>query len=193
MQCKRENDTIYYKNVPEELPNPPEPKRLATPTEYQLPAPSLAVSEGIASTCYAQPAQGSMVYSTTGLASDQPSTSMPRARQVIASQPGQQPGPQQAADRDQEVPSDTACWRWLLVVIALPLLAIISLVGAVVWIVLLPLKCCCCPVGMVAQLVWDAFEWMIKAPLRGLLWASGKPWKPIKTPPQETHNNKSPV
>lgn len=191
MQCKRENDTILYKHIPEELPSPPEPKRLATPTEYQLPAPSLAVSEGIASVCYAQPAQLAVGASSAAWTAPQPSTSMPDAKHAVASHPQQAVGSEQSAATDQEKPPSTACWRWLLVIVALPLLAIMSLIGIVVWIVLLPLKCCCCPVGMIAQLVWDAFEWLIKAPLRGLLWASGKPWKPSKTSSQEAQNSKT--
>lgn len=62
----------------------------------------------------------------------------------------------------------------------MPFLGIISLVGAVVWIILLPLKCLCCPLGCAAQLLWSAVEWLLKAPFRALLWASGKPWKPEK-------------
>ena len=189
LQCKRENDTIFYHHIPDELPSPPEPKRLAAPTEFQLPAPSFAVSEGVASSCYAQNTAG---VSSASLAAGQSGTSTAGTKQLVASQPGQQLlGPQQTAATGREGRSNTACWRWLLVIIALPLLAIISLVGIVVWIVLLPLKCCCCPVGMVAQLVWDAFEWLIKAPLRGLLWASGKPWKPIKTSSNDNDNTKS--
>ena len=46
------------------------------------------------------------------------------------------------------------------------------------WILLLPLRCCCCPLGCVVQLLWNAVEWLLKAPLRAMLWASGKPWKP---------------
>ena len=66
------------------------------------------------------------------------------------------------------------------VIIAMPFLAIISLVGAVVWLILLPVKCFCCPLGCAAQLLWSAVEWLLKAPFRALLWASGKPWKPEK-------------
>ena len=66
------------------------------------------------------------------------------------------------------------------VFIAMPFLVIISLVGAIVWIILLPLKCLCCPIGCAAQLLWSAVEWLLKAPFRALLWASGKPWKPEK-------------
>ena len=66
------------------------------------------------------------------------------------------------------------------VVVAAPFLAIISLVGAIVWVILLPVKCFCCPIGCAAQLLWSAVEWLLKAPFRALLWASGKPWKPEK-------------
>ena len=76
----------------------------------------------------------------------------------------------------------------LLVFIAMPLLLIISLVGAVVWLLLLPLKCCCCPLGCAAQLVWSVVEWILKAPFRAMLWASGKPWQPQKPP--EVHEAK---
>lgn len=183
MQCKRQNDTIYYNHIPEELPTPPEPKRLVTPTGFQLPAPSLAVLKGVASTCCAWSGAG---VGSASLPPHQLGTSM-GTKQAVAGQP---PAELSTPATGQEGTSDTACWRWLLVIIALPLLAIISVVGIVVWVVLLPLKCCCCPVGMIAQLVWDAFEWMIKAPLRGLLWASGKPWKPTKAA-NEKQNSKS--
>ena len=68
----------------------------------------------------------------------------------------------------------------LQVIVAMPFLAIISLVGAIVWVILLPIKCFCCPLGCAAQLLWSAVEWLLKAPFRALLWASGKPWKPEK-------------
>lgn len=76
-----------------------------------------------------------------------------------------------------------AWWRWLLVAIALPLLVVVSLVGVVVWLVLLPVKILCCPLGCAAQVLVDVVEWVVKAPLRGMLWASGKPWKPASVAP----------
>ena len=51
------------------------------------------------------------------------------------------------------------------------------------WIILLPVKIICCPVGCAVQLLFNVVEYMLKAPLRGLLWASGKPWK--AAPPHE--------
>lgn len=177
VQCKRDNDVIYYKHIPEELPAPAESKRLATATAYLLPAPAPEVLEGIADECFAQ--------TVANPASDAQAAASPlgasQASVMQAGQPTAKAGQQSA--EDQHVSSEgTSCWRWLLVIIAAPLLLIISLVGIVVWLLLLPLKICCCPVGMLAQLVWDAFEWLIKAPLRGLLWASGKPWKPDHAP-----------
>lgn len=76
----------------------------------------------------------------------------------------------------------------MLVIIAFPILLIISLVGVVMWVVLLPVKIVCCPVGCAVQLAWDVVEWVIKAPFRGLLWASGKPWRPVQAPKTEGGN-----
>lgn len=197
-KCKRENDTIFYNHIPEELPSPPPPKKLATPTEYQLPPLSAEVSAGAANAFHmpADQAFGSAAPQLRGSAEDQASISRAGTSHVVASQPGQPAGSQQAGASDDQSSVNTACWRWLLVIVALPLLAIVSVVGVVVWIVLLPLKCFCCPIGMVAQLIWDVFEWLIKAPLRGLLWASGKPWKPVqasKFEKQHSQKTTSPV
>ena len=140
------------------------------------------MSAGVANAFHmpADQAAGSAASQLPGSVEDQASSSRAGTSHVVASQPGQSDGSQQAGVSDDQGGGNTACWRWLLVIVALPLLAIISVVGIVVWIVLLPLKCFCCPIGMVAQLIWDVFEWLIKAPLRGLLWASGKPWKPMQ-------------
>ena len=187
LQCKRENDTIYYKHVPEELPALPEPKRLATVTAYTLPPPSADVSGGVADLCFTQPTKSNQdvpaigAYSNT--AAGPTGTSPGAASQTPSSMK------HETAAAESTSSEGTACWRWLLVVLAAPLLLIISLIGIVVWLILLPLKICCCPVGMCAQLVWDAFEWLIKAPLRGLLWASGKPWKPLQGSSSQQQNN----
>jgi hypothetical protein len=72
--------------------------------------------------------------------------------------------------------------RCLVCALVYPLLLLVSLVGCVVWLVLLPFKvccCCCCPVAMLAQMLWDVVEWGVKAPLRGALWAAGKEWRPV--------------
>eukprot|EP00803_Ostreobium_quekettii_P003877 evm.model.scf_167.18 EVM.evm.TU.scf_167.18 scf_167:116551-119421(-) len=73
-----------------------------------------------------------------------------------------------------------AWWRWLLAAFAIPFLVVASVLGMLVWIILLPVKLFCCPLGFAAQLMWDITEWVIKAPARVALWASGKPWKPEK-------------
>ena len=103
---------------------------------------------------------------------------------AIAKPAEAKPGEQGKEEPDQAPgrPRGGAWWQWLLVIVAMPVLAVISLVGAIVWLLLLPLKCCCCPLGCAAQLVWSAVEWLLKAPFRALLWASGKPWKPQRPP-----------
>ena len=50
-----------------------------------------------------------------------------------------------AAEPQEE--GKSSCFRWLLVIIAMPILAIISVVGLLIWIVLLPIKIICCPIG----------------------------------------------
>ena len=65
-------------------------------------------------------------------------------------------------------------WKWLLLPIALPLSIAASILGCLVWIVLLPLKvlflCTCC-VGCCAQSLWDRIEWLMKAPMHAITWA----------------------
>ena len=59
-----------------------------------------------------------------------------------------------------------------------------------VWLLLLPVKIFCCPVGFMLQLVVDVFEWMVKAPLRAMLYASGKPWQPVPHSHAAPHEDK---
>jgi len=72
-------------------------------------------------------------------------------------------------------PDPSCCCRWLTVALCAPLLLIISALGAVVWLLLLPLKLCPCtaPVACAAQLAANAVEGLLKAPLRAAMWAAG--------------------
>lgn len=70
-----------------------------------------------------------------------------------------------------------SCWRWLLVIVAMPFLVLFTVVGLVVWLVLLPVKIICCPIGCLIQIMADLMENVLKAPFKALLWASGKPYK----------------
>ena len=67
--------------------------------------------------------------------------------------------------------------------------------GLVLWLVLLPVKIICCPLGCVVQLLFNVVEYLLKAPLRGLLWASGKPLsEQVGEPPQtQPHGTSSRV
>lgn len=69
-----------------------------------------------------------------------------------------------------------SCGRWLLFCIAAPLFVLVSLVGMLVWLLLLPFKLLCLPCGCAAQLAASVVEGLVKLPLRGMLWASGKPY-----------------
>jgi len=65
-------------------------------------------------------------------------------------------------------------WKWLLLPIALPLSILASILGCIVWVVLLPVKtfCFCCCVGQCAQLIWDQVEWLMKAPMHAIRWSA---------------------
>ena len=78
-------------------------------------------------------------------------------------------------------------WRWLLVIIAAPLLLMTTIAGILVWIILIPFKFICWPVGMLAQFLWNIVEYLIKAPLRAMLWASGAEWRPEQS--EKTHSS----
>lgn len=60
-------------------------------------------------------------------------------------------GEKQSAAAPQE--ENPACWRWLLVIIAMPFLAVLTVVGLVIWIILLPIKIICCPIGRLLPLI----------------------------------------
>lgn len=161
--------------MPKEAPDPPAPQRLVTVLPLVWPdAPEDVVKHrlDLAVGAGAMPIRAA-------------SNGAPLAMQPLASGAavlnGTAPAP---ASPPAATPAPQAAWwRWLLVAIALPLLAVVSLVGVLVWLVLLPVKILCCPLGCAAQVLADVVEWVIKAPLRGMLWASGKPWRPAKVEP----------
>lgn len=86
----------------------------------------------------------------------------------------------ETSNEKSESSSKGSCWRWLLVLISVPLLLIFSILGIGVWIFLIPFKIFCFPIGVLAQFIWNIVEYLIKAPLRAILWASGSPWKPTE-------------
>ncbi|BDA48020.1 probable BRO1 domain-containing protein BROX [Coccomyxa sp. Obi] len=169
-RAKRDNDSVYFQHVPTaDSLAAIEPRRLVTPTPYALPAPALLVNEALPDAFVEVPAEKA---DKLGGA--------PAASAAAVAKPGTEEKPAGGKDDDKAKAKGGAWWQWLLVIIAMPLLLIVSLVGAVVWVLLLPLKCFCCPIGCAAQLIWNVVEWLLKAPLRGMLWASGKPWQPHK-------------
>ena len=42
--------------------------------------------------------------------------------------------------------------------------------------------------GCLVQIMADAIEYLLKAPFRALLWASGKPWKAKRVRDEEAHH-----
>ena len=175
VQVERERSTIYYQHIATEMPEMPPAKRIAVAAAWSLPLPASEVAEGAASCFEVNRVQKAQAEATEVAA--RPSEALLPAASELPAQENDGKGMKNGnAGNHQE--SSPACWRWLLVIIAMPFLVLISLVGLIVWIVLLPVKCFCCPCGCAIQLIYNAFEWLLKAPFRALLWASGKPWKP---------------
>lgn len=102
---------------------------------------------------------------------------------VIEVVPGTgQPVPRTEESKNKEPAKRSVWWRWLLIIIAAPLLLILTLLGIFVWIVLIPFKIFCWPVGFLAQMLWNVVEYLIKAPFRAMQWAAGEPWRPAPAP-----------
>lgn len=63
--------------------------------------------------------------------------------------------------------------RCLVAFLCFPFLLVISLVGIILWILLLPFKlpCCCC-LGCCAQCIANIVEWLVKAPFNIIMWVT---------------------
>ena len=188
VQVERERSTIYYQHVSSEMPEMPPAKRIAVAAAWSLPLPASEVAEGAASCFEVNRVQQAQAEATEAAA--HPSEALLPA---ATEQPAQEKDGKGVKNRNdgKHQESSPACWRWLLVIIAMPFLVIISILGLIVWLLLLPVKCFCCPCGCAIQLIYDAFEWLLKAPFRALLWASGKPWKPGAPSKEKTGQNHS--
>lgn len=180
-KVERERSTIYYQHVATEMPELPPTKRIAVAAAWSLPLPASEVAEGAASCFEVNRVQKAQAEAREAAAHPVEALLPPASEQPAQEKDGK--GVKNGnAEKHQE--SSPACWRWLLVIVAMPFLVLISVVGLIVWLLLLPVKCFCCPCGCAIQLIYNAFEWLLKAPFRALLWASGKPWKP-KAPSKE--------
>ena len=73
-----------------------------------------------------------------------------------------------AIDIREEDEKCECSWKHVLI---FPLLLILSLISAIVWVLLLPLKCipCCCPMGTGLQVLWDTIEYFLRRPLKACL------------------------
>ncbi|KAK9828236.1 hypothetical protein WJX74_004986 [Apatococcus lobatus] len=165
--AKQENDRILFQHIPTDMPAMVAPKRLTALQPFELPSAAL---EPIALEAFTS-------------APPAPSPAQAQSAPVISpiTQPLQAPQEasapvSQATPRQQHSPAGN-CLRWLLVIIAFPILAILSIIGIVIWIILLPIKIICCPVGCLLQIMANAIEYLVKAPFKALMWASGKPWQ----------------
>jgi hypothetical protein len=80
----------------------------------------------------------------------------------------------------------------LVMVVCYPLLILVSLLGVLVWLLLLPFKLCCCclPCACAVQLMWNVVQYLIKAPLHGAIWAAGAAAAGSSRPGQEDEKDR---
>lgn len=64
-------------------------------------------------------------------------------------------------------------FKLLVLLITLPLLLAISIIGIILWILLLPFKIICCPAGCIAQCMANLVETFIKLPVKAVKWVAG--------------------
>jgi hypothetical protein len=155
-EMRRENEAVHFQKVATELPSLPQPKRLAQLIAYSPP---------------------DTAKTTTSVVVGIESAFNAKVQDAGEGDGGDIKGYNNNDDNNGCGSCLCSTFRWLLFLVALPLLLIVSLVGMVVWLILLPLKLCCCPCGCALHLVADVVEYVIKAPLRMMLFASGKPCK----------------
>ncbi|GMH32323.1 hypothetical protein BSKO_00157 [Bryopsis sp. KO-2023] len=165
-KAEKDNHGVYLQQMPELLPEMPESKRLVKQEEFVFPPPDSTISrDGFAKVDWKTSTEGKVT---------------PGYEIVKGTEAGA--GKTEEGGDASSSPKPAAWWRWLIVFLTIPLLAVVTLLGVIVWIVLLPVKFICCPIGCAAQMLWNVVEWLIKAPLRVAMWASGKPWKPESVP-----------
>lgn len=168
---QRENDTVYVQRVASEVPPLPAGERLVAPLPFVLPQPAAAVRGGIVESCFGE-----------APAATAPPTAPPESQAMHAGGSGAAAaggaaggaaagGAAAAASGGGE--QGCSCCRWLAFMVACPLLVVLWLVGAVLWVLLLPLKCCCPCIGLPIQWLIDLVLGLMKLPARGLLWATG--------------------
>lgn len=176
-RMKREADMVYFQAMASSLPQLPSPRRLVSPLPYALPPPAAQLSEGVLDCFQAPPPPPAAPAGAAAAGGGVGAT--PAGAAVVSGAAA----PAAGAPAGEEQQPGCSCWRWTIFLIVTPLLLAISLVGVVVWVVLLPVKIMCCPVGCLVQMLYNVVEVLVKMPLRWASWAAGKPWE--RAPPPQ--------
>ncbi|KAL6780573.1 hypothetical protein ACKKBF_B12595 [Auxenochlorella protothecoides x Auxenochlorella symbiontica] len=155
--------------TPSAAPAMPGGQRLVAAAPYSLPPPDVTFASDVAGWTAGSAGVGAKQDGNAA------STAPAGTSTCRAGAPAAQPPPP-LIDTSPRPDASPSCGRWLLFCIAAPLFALVSLVGMLVWLLLLPFKLLCLPCGCAAQLAASVVEGLVKLPLRGMLWASGKPY-----------------
>lgn len=179
-RMQRENDTVYVQRVAAEVPPLPAGKRLVSPLPYVLPQPAPAVKSGVVERCFGEgpaPAAAAAAPMAAPGAQAMHAGGSPAAAAGGVAGASAAGGATAASGSGGSEPGCSCC-RWLAFMVACPVLVALWLVGAVLWVLLLPLKCCCPCIGLPLQWLIDLVLGLMKLPARGLLWATGSEAQP---------------
>ena len=175
-RMKREAEMVHFQAAATTLPPLPPPKRLVSPLPFAMP-PAAADAAELA-VCF--PAVSLAPPAAVGSAGAGGAHGVTPAATAAAAAAAA--APPAAAAAPDTADQGCSCFRWALFLVAAPLLLVLSALGVVVWILLLPVKIICCPIGCAAQIIANAVEHLVKAPLQWMYWASGKPWERAPAP-----------
>ena len=176
-RMQRENDSVFLQRVPAEAPPLPAGRRLVSALSYVLLPAAEAARDGVVERCFEAgpagpadaPAQAAMSTGGggTAAAAGGAAAAAGAAPVVGALHSGG------AAHAGDAASGGCSCCRVLAFAVAAPLLALLWLLGALIHILLLPLKCCCPCLGLPLGWLADAMLWLMGLLPGALLWATG--------------------
>ena len=180
-RLQRENAAVFLQPLPGEVPPLPEGKRLVAALPYALPPPAAVVADGVVERGFAAgPAAAGGPAGDAALAPAAPTAAVGVSAAAAAGDSSGKPVAAAAAaggaaggEAAGQGGGGCSCWRWMAFAVAAPLLAILWVVGAVIWVLLLPFKCCCPCIAIPLQLAVDLMLWLMGALPRWLWWAAG--------------------
>ncbi|XP_078344890.1 uncharacterized protein LOC144630394 [Oculina patagonica] len=157
----RENNLIYHQRLPEESLPPPDPKCVVHVTALELQTGEDLTRNATENSDEKQP-EGEGEEGAT----DADGKSSPRQSETK--------NYHDDGDDDDDGYTACACQRWLFITIFMPIFFVLSILGFIFILLLMPFRLCCPQGGMYTNVLTFLFEVFMMAPCLACKWASGK-------------------